>query len=210
MAAIAGYEASLWIVDTDQTPVPLTSEAMSPVDADYKVWRVTARAKRWLNPMVATTVKVNGITVIPAAIIHAGGFVRFHTSVADPVAGDVTIDGEYFTAVNKLGGAKQWSLDIQADELDVTSWDSGSWREFMTVIKGATVSLDKWWLDEFFTLYIRDTTMVGLELRTKDDKRYYCYGNITSDSINAASDGAIEESISVRVTGPVEYAEETA
>lgn len=208
MAVIAGYEASLYQMDTDQTPVPLTSEAMSPVDADYKVWRVTARAKRWLNPMVATTVKVNGITVIPAAIIHAGGFVRFHTSVADPVAGDVTIDGEYFTAVNKLAGAKQWSLDMQADELDVTSWDSGSWREFMTVIKSATASFDKWWFDQFFLFYLQNTTMVGLELRAKDDKRYYCYGNVTSDSIKAASEGAIEESVNVRVTGPVEYTEE--
>lgn len=206
MAVIAGYEASLWIVETDQTPVTLTSEAMEPIDLDRKVWRVTARTKRWLNPVIATTVKVDGITVTPAAIIHAGGFVRFHTSV--PAGGVVTIDGEYFTAANKLGGAKQWSLDIQADELDVTSWDSGAWREFMTVIKGATASFDKWWFDEFFALYIKNTTMIGLELRANDNKRYYCYGNVTSDSINVVSDGAIEESISVRVTGPVEYAEE--
>ena len=206
MAVIAGYEASLWIVETDQTPVALTSEAMEPIDLDRKVWRVTARTKRWLNPVIATTVKVDGIAVTPAAIIHAGGFVRFHTSV--PAGGVVTIDGEYFTAANKLVAGKQWSLDIQADELDVTSWDSGSWREFMTVIKGATASFDKWWCDEFFALYIKNTTMIGLELRANDNKRYYCYGNVTSDSINVVSDGAIEESISVRVTGPVEYAEE--
>ena len=206
MAVIAGYEASLYLMDVDQTPVALTAETMSAVDADRKVWRVAARTKRWLNPAVAVTVKVDGAITVPQAIIHAGGFVRFASGVTAGAA--VTIDGEYFTAVNKLAGAKQWSLDIQADELDVTSWGSGKWREFMTVIKGATASFDKWWFDEFFLLYIKNTTMVGLELRANDDKRYYCYGNVTSDSIKAASEGAIEESINVRVTGPVEYTEE--
>lgn len=206
MAVIAGYEASLYLMDTDQTPAALTLEPLEAVDAGRTVWRVAARAKRWLNPAVAVAVKVDGVITAPQAIIHAGGFVRFANGVAAGAA--VTIDGEYFTAVNKLAGAKQWSLDIQADELDVTSWDSGTWREFMTVIKGATASFDKWWFDQFFLVYIQDTTAVGLELRTKDDKRYYCYGNITSDSIKAASEGAIEESINVRVTGPVEYTEE--
>jgi hypothetical protein len=206
MAVIAGYEASLYLMDTDQTPAALTLEPLEAVDTGRTVWRVAARAKRWLNPAVAVAVKVDGVITAPQAIIHAGGFVRFASGVAAGAA--VTIDGEYFTAVNKLAGAKQWSLDIQADELDVTSWDSGTWREFMTVIKGATASFDKWWFDQFFLVYIQDTTAVGLELRTKDDKRYYCYGNITSDSIKAASEGAIEESINVRVTGPVEYTEE--
>jgi len=206
MAVIAGYEASLYLMDTDQTPVALTAEPMAAMDADRKIWRVAARAKRWLNPATATTVKIDSSAVAPQAIVHAGGFVRFASGVA--AGSSVTIDGQYFTAVNKLAGAKQWSLDMQADELDVTSWDSGSWREFMTVIKSATASFDKWWFDQFFLVYIQDTTAVGLELRTKDDKRYYCYGNITSDSIKAASEGAIEESINVRVTGPVEYTEE--
>ena len=206
MAVIAGYEASLHYINTDQTPATLTAEPMAAMDADRKIWRVAARAKRWLNPATATTVKINSSAVAPQAIVHAGGFVRFASGVA--AGSSVTIDGQYFTAVNKLAGAKQWSLDMQADELDVTSWDSGSWREFMTVIKSATASFDKWWFDQFFLVYIQDTTAVGLELRTKDDKRYYCYGNITSDSIKAASEGAIEESINVRVTGPVEYTEE--
>jgi len=206
MAVIAGYEASLYQMDTDQTPVALTAEPMAAMDADRKIWRVAARAKRWLNPATATTVKIDSSAVAPQAIVHAGGFVRFASGVA--AGSSVTIDGQYFTAVNKLAGAKQWSLDMQADELDVTSWDSGSWREFMTVIKSATASFDKWWFDQFFLSYLQNTTMVGLELRAKDDKRYYCYGNVTSDSIKAASEGAIEESINVRVTGPVEYTEE--
>ena len=206
MAVIAGYEASLHYINTDTASVALTAEPMEALDADRKIWRVAARAKRWLNPATATTVKIDSSAVAPQAIVHAGGFVRFASGVA--AGSSVTIDGQYFTAVNKLAGAKQWSLDMQADELDVTSWDSGSWREFMTVIKSATASFDKWWFDQFFLVYIQDTTAVGLELRTKDDKRYYCYGNITSDSIKAASEGAIEESINVRVTGPVEYTEE--
>ena len=206
MAVIAGYEASLYLMDTDQTPATLTLEPLAAMDADRKIWRVAARAKRWLNPATATTVKIDSSAVAPQAIVHAGGFVRFASGVA--AGSSVTIDGQYFTAVNKLAGAKQWSLDMQADELDVTSWDSGSWREFMTVIKSATASFDKWWFDQFFLSYLQNTTMVGLELRAKDDKRYYCYGNVTSDSIKAASEGAIEESINVRVTGPVEYTEE--
>jgi len=139
MAVIAGYEASLYLMDTDQTPVALTAEPMAAMDADRKIWRVAARAKRWLNPATATTVKIDSSAVAPQAIVHAGGFVRFASGVA--AGSSVTIDGQYFTAVNKLAGAKQWSLDMQADELDVTSWDSGSWREFMTVIKSATASL---------------------------------------------------------------------
>jgi len=205
MAVIAGYEASLHYINTDTASVALTAEPMEALDAARTLWRVADRTKRWLDPLATTTVKVNGLEA-DATVCYAGGFVRFANGVAEGSA--VTIDGKYFTAVNKLAGAKQWSLDIQADELDVTSWGSGKWREFMTVIKGATASFDKWWFDEFFLLYIKNTTMVGLELRANDDKRYYCYGNVTSDSIKAASEGAIEESISVRVTGPVEYTEE--
>jgi len=209
MAVIAGYEASLHYINTDTASVALTAEPMEALDADRKIWRVAARAKRWLNPATATTVKINSSAVAPQAIVHAGGFVRFASGVA--AGSSVTIDGQYFTTVNKLGGAKQWSLDLQSDEYDVTSWDSGKWREFINILKGATVTFDRWWLDALFILYLQDitpTSLIGLEMRAAADYRYYAYGHLTSDAIKMAVDGVAEESISVRVTGTVEYTEE--
>ena len=120
MAVIAGYEASLYLMDTDQTPAALTLEPLEAVDTGRTVWRVAARAKRWLNPAVAVAVKVNGVITAPQAIVHAGGFVRFASGVA--AGSSVTIDGQYFTAVNKLAGAKQWSLGLAPPSLLTVAW----------------------------------------------------------------------------------------
>ncbi len=210
MAVIAGYEASLHYINTDTVSVALTAEPMEALDAARTLWRVADRTKRWLDPLATTTVKVDGLEA-DATVCYAGGFARFAEGVA---AGSlVTIDGKCFdhTTVNKLGGAKQWGLDLQSDEYDVTSWDSGKWREFINILKGATVTFDRWWLDALFILYLQDitpTSLIGLEMRAAADYRYYAYGHLTSDAIKMAVDGVAEESISVRVTGPVEYTEE--
>jgi hypothetical protein len=215
MATVAGYNGSVWKVHTDQVSVALTAEPCEAVDTGRTLYQVTNRDKRWLDPSAATTVYVDGIPVSTfMSVCYAGGFIRFTDSL--PADAEVTLDGKYFTstginpACNELGTAKQWTLDLQYDELDVTDFSSMGWREYDKALRGATVSLEKWWFDEFFLDDITAPQLVGFELHADDERVYYCYGYLTGNGLQLAVDGAVEETINVRVTGLVEYAVETA
>lgn len=204
MALIAGSEASVYLMDNyNQTPAEFTDEAMSG-NTERTVYHITNRAKRWWDPDSPVTVTVTPTQVAPAYISHAGGIVVFAAPLE--AGSEVTVSGQYFTAINKLAGAKSWSFDPTIDMLDITSWDSDpGWKEFMPTLTGGTATVDRWWLDEFFLLYIKEKRPVGLELRVTDTEVYYAYGYPTSDSIKRAVAGAIEESLSFQITGAPQY-----
>lgn len=199
MSEIAGYEASLYLMDSDQVPVAFTDEATT-ANATRTLYKITNRSMKWWDPATPVTVTVTPEQTVAYTVVYAGGAVMFASALS--VGSTVTVTGKYFTAVNKVAGAKSWSLDMPVDMIDITSWDTEpGWREYMPSLKSGTVSLERWWLDEFFHTYLSTSARIGLELREDADNIYYVYGYLTGDSIKRATEGAIEESISVQVTG---------
>jgi len=175
---------------------------MTYVDTGYQEWYIVDRAKRWWNPDKTVTVKVNE-AVVDCIVKPAGGLVRFST----PLEGSsvVKVSGECFGGLAKVGGAKAWNFDGDLEATDVTSWDSGKWREFMGVMHGGSVSFEKWWINDLLAAYLRASTLLGFEMRGSDNYMYYGYGLLTGDSIKAATSGAIEESLQGQISGAVGY-----
>lgn len=204
MALIAGSEASVYLMDNyHQTPAAFTDEDTT-ANEDRTIYHITNRAKRWWKPDAPVTVTVAPTQVVPKAIIHAGGGVVFDSPLES--GSTVTVTGQYFTATNKIAGAKSWGFDPAIDMLDITSWDSPKgWKEFMPTLAGGSVNVERWWLDQLFLLYITERCLTGLELRVTDEEVYYAYGYLTGDSIKRAVEGAIEESINWQISGAVQY-----
>ncbi|MEA4884257.1 MAG: hypothetical protein VB144_11500 [Clostridia bacterium] len=200
MGVIVGYESSVYLIDTTQNTAAFTTEATT-ANADRTVYRITNPAKRWWDPSQAVTASV----APTAGIAHAGGAIPYSPGLE--AGTEVTVTGKYFTAVNKLGGSKSWSMDLQKDMLDVTSWDTvpAGFREYEPLLKGGTVAVERWWFDEFFLGCITAGTLLGLELRFKNGVAYYVYGHLTADSVKNATDSALSESLNIQITGIPQY-----
>lgn len=200
---LIGYDASWHLVDATAVATAFTDAPMVYADGQYQEWYIVDRAKRWWSPDKPVTVTVNEVARTDLIIKPAGGIVRFNAPLQ---ASDVVkASGHYLAGTNKVGGAKAWNFDGDLEATDVTSWDSGTWREFMGVMHGGTVSFEKWWVNDLLVAYLTAATLLGFEMRGSDNCMYYGYGLLTGDSIKAATSGAIEESLQGQISGAVGY-----
>lgn len=206
-APLKGYEASLYLIDLTATnaPVFVADTPMSRADDTWQVYFATNRENRWWHPDKDVVVTVTGMIDVPDyTVCHAGGLVRF----AEPLEAQAVVTASVWALPipSKVGGAHSWSLDATADTHDVTCWDNqDGWREYISVMRGGTASFEKWWRDPFFIDVIQQTTVLGLEMRGNDEYIYYAYGQLTSDSVSAATEGVVEESLSAQITGAIGY-----
>lgn len=44
-------------------------------------------------------------------------------------------DGSVYIGANKVAEINSWSLDLGADDIDITSFDSAGWKEFLAGLK---------------------------------------------------------------------------
>lgn len=44
-------------------------------------------------------------------------------------------DGSVYIGTNKVAEISSWSLDLGADDIDITSFDSAGWKEFLAGLK---------------------------------------------------------------------------
>ncbi len=205
--AIAGVKADLYITSTPA--VGVTAEACTVMTVAQGAplanqwWRITNAARRFADPTVAPTVKIGGVT--QATNLYewdpAGGRVKF---LAAQGAVTVTVDYSYLP-ITKVAGAKEWSLDLDADLLESTAFGD-TWKRRVPGIKDATGSFTDWWVDESFLAKLG--TRLGLVLYTDfaSNLRYECFGWLKGESISSAVDGLVEDELSFEAEGNVNYA----
>ena len=209
--ALAGKDANVYITATVGTTA--TAEPFSAVGGSSVAWQVTASSKRHWDRTPGTAARprmpVNASTVgVPSYDVD---YVRGIVTFASTVSGTVTGDIEWLNVASVAEG-REWSLNIDRDLFEVSTFDSGGWREFQQNVNGAQASVARYWSTggggggDFFDRINADTDCV-LELlpsSTAGDK-YEAYAYITADSIAAAVDGIVSESIDFTIDGPVYY-----
>jgi hypothetical protein len=176
--------------------------------ASYQI--VDTAMRHWdLNPNTAgrPRILVDGSTAgVPSYDVnYVQGIITFSS---DPGSTAVTGDVEYVTASNIAAG-RSWTLNVNADLFEATVFSSSGWREFTRNQQGGTVSVGAYhdgstapWFDN-----INLNLPVVLELYPDNSAgdRYECYAYMTGDSVDAAVDSLIGETLDFQVHGAIYY-----
>lgn len=155
---------------------------------------------RYIDPMAAVTVEkstnggTNWSTVTSGySIEYAGGIVVFDVALG---ASDlVRVSGKYYTPT-QWGQLLNWKLDLSADMVDTTVFESGGLKEFMPGLKEISGSVEGFWADGAQLATLVAGALVILVLYADygtAKRRYEGYGYLKKDAPEAAVDDAVKE-----------------
>lgn len=145
--AIAGKVGAVYTSDRETAPVPFVDKPTT-ADAAYKRYQVTDPDCRYWAPDVPVTVKVDGGVVTTGFVLEgAGGFVVFDEAQDSEAV--VTVSGSALTLV-QAGGFFSWSVDLDGDDLEATTFESTGCKEFVRGLLGWSGSAEAYWGDRRF------------------------------------------------------------
>ncbi len=205
MSAYNGLKGDIYVAAGAGTA--FTNEATT--SGDRITYTISNAAKKYWSPSTPVVVEVspNGTdwSVITAGfeLAYAGGKVIF--PVAQPVGTEIRVDGGYLTP-SQLAEGHKWSLRISQERFDASKFGD-VWKAPMIAIMGAEVSLEHWWVDNYFLDKITNQhdCILVLYVDQSAGKRYECMGRITGDAIDVARAAAINEPLTFAIDGRVTY-----
>jgi len=211
MAAISGKVARIRYTSATATSSTDNAATLAPggltltIDADAK--------KAW-DRDVSTALKVyDGSTLVPTSQYAdvAWPIGQVTLSSARSTGNTYTVDVESFTK-NYLCGGRSWSLDVDVDMLDVTSFSctggTVQWRSYKPGLSQASVGITGLLSTQYSTgpvWYDRiaaDTDVV-VELEVGTVGQWTGYGIINRDNVTESVDGLTEEAIDLQIDGQI-------
>ena len=204
MGEIAGKVGGVFI-QTEAAPVAFVDEATTP-DLSLLRFTIADDSKRYWDKNTPITVKLNGdIQTSGFEIELCGGVIVFEE--AKDGADEVVVSGSSLV-VAQHGGFFNWSAELGIEIPETTTFMSNGWKEFITSIKEFTASAESYWGDEEFFSRLGQEVVIALYVDTTSSKtRYEGYGIINSDSVEAAVDDVVNESIEIQGVGALYYRE---
>jgi hypothetical protein len=201
--AIAGKVGA--VLKHDGDPIAFTDEATTP-DATYTRYIITDSAKRYWNKNSPVTVKVNGVIQTSGfSIEYVGGVVVFDSALQP--TDTVTVSGEYYN-VTQVMGFKNWSLDPGREFEEATCFESGGWKEFVSVLTGASGSCEGFWVtDRSDWVGAEHIIVLYVDYQGASKARYEGYGFVKGKNLEVPVDSLVEESLDFEFNGPVYYRE---
>jgi len=203
--AISGRIGAVFL-QTDDAPLEFIKKGTSP-DPQRMRYTITDEDCRYIDKNSNVTVYINDEAVSSGWWIeHLGGTVNF-ISPLDP-QDEVTVSGKR-VIVEQAGGFFNWSVELKADISDITTFESGGFKETLPTIKGFLVTAECYWANEKLSQRAGREVIVALYLDTSPGKkRYEGYAIVSSDSIEASVDDVINESIEFEGTDRLYYRED--
>ncbi len=203
--AISGKVGAVF-VQTNAAPTVFTDQPTTK-NATFDVYYRTDRTKAYWDKSTAITVKKNGTTVAATNydVEHAGGYIKFKTP---NITTDVIVVSGASLAVAQSGGFFNWSVDLEADTADATTFASSGWKENIATVKGFNGSAEGYWGNSDFINALGKEVVISLYVdNTANKRRYEGFAIITGDSIETPVEDLINESIEIQGTGPLYYRE---
>ncbi|MCL5045570.1 MAG: phage tail protein [Actinobacteria bacterium] len=122
--------------------------------------------------------------------------------------------GAVYIGANKVAEIGNWSLDLEGETLETTSFDSAGWKEFIAGLKGWSGSAEgNWKVDADATgqKALQDAllngTTVSLELRVNaTPNKYSGSALVTKVGVEAGVDDKVSVSFDFQGTGALTYA----
>lgn len=202
---LAGRNADIRI--TALTPTTSTGEAAS-LSSDGLYVSIDASTKRHWDPDLTPVLYLNS-TAVPAAnytVNHVQGRFEFGSTQS---TGTYTADVQ-FLATSQVASGREWSLSVEADMFEVSTFGSSGWKEFQPNLNGASVSIGKYWTDGTFMDYIAaDNPRFVVEMvplnQSSTSARYEGFARVQSDQPSASVDAIVGETINLVVDGQLYY-----
>ena len=203
--AIAGKVGAVFL-QTEEAPQSFTKKATT-ANPQRTRYTVIDEACRYFDKNSSITVYINDVAASSGWWVeYLGGVVCFLTSLDSE--DEVTVSGKRIT-VEQAGGFFNWSAELSSDTADITTFESGGWKENLPTIKGFSASAECYWADEKLSQRLGQEVIVALYVDTSPSKkRYEGYAIISSDSIEVAVDDVINESLEFEGTDRLFYRED--
>lgn len=198
--AIAGKVGAVYVSDVGSAPIPFSDKPTTP-DVERKRYQVTDPVFRYWAPDEPVTVKVDGAVIGTGFTLEgAGGFVVFDEAQDEAV---VTVSGSALTLV-QAGGFFNWSLDTDADDLEVTTFESGGKKEFVRGLLGWSGSAEAYWGDDGFFAAMGEIVAIKLFIDAgPSQKCLEGYALINGVGVEASVGEIVQQSIEWMGVGPL-------
>jgi len=201
--AITGMTGAVYVSAVNAAPVSFNDEPCSAVDAERKRFRIDDPDLRYWDPEAPVTVMLNGVPVTPPGYIleHCGGFIVLEDA-ADP-EDEITVSGKALTLI-QAGGFFNWSIDLDGEDVDATTFKSGGWKEFKRTLKGWSGSAEAYWGNSQFFDSLGQVVVVKLFVDAGPAQD--ClegFAIINGDGIENPVDGLVQETVDFTGTGPL-------
>ena len=205
MSAISGSKALIKLTSTAATES--TGEAASLVSGTTATYQIDDTAKRhWSRDDAAfPRFEVDGSTVAGLTITDVNYVQGIVTLSSSPAAGTYTVDVNYRTASN-LAQGRAWEVSIDAGIIDTSVFGS-TWREAIPALRGASVTLGRFWWDPsiYDNMNIGEEVIVSLWTESTGTNRYEGLGYFSRDQIQTQVDAAIAEGVDIQIDGELYY-----
>ncbi len=204
---LAGRDADIRI--TALTPTTSTGEAAS-LSSNGLYVQIDGSTKRHWDPDSTPVLYLNS-TAVPSANYTVNSVQgRFEFSSTQPT-GTYTADVEYL-ATSRVAGGREWTLNIEADMFEVSTFGSSGWKQFQPNLNGASVTVSRYWNDSSFLDYMTvDNARFVVEMvpnnASSTSARYEGFARVVSDNPAASVDAIVGESINLTVDGQLYYTE---
>ena len=196
-------------------------EGSTPARTRY---RITDKSKQILDPNAtvgsALVVErdpdgISGFSTVPATdytLEYPGARIVFASQ--NGVGAVVrTQNGAYLPYISGAMGFREWSLDIEREQLDATEFGDDLWREFKQGIATGSGTLSGFWVADEMLQQMNDTlpetTALSLELKstpgapTTPNPRLEFFAVFSGHSVGVALDELIGLDLDFVVDGPV-------
>ena len=207
MALIKGRLGAIYIA---QYPATSMSNEATTANVAKTVFTIDAAAHRFIDPDTAIVIDYpdNATPVTDYASIQKPGGVV--TWAVTPGIGDVFISGKYLT-IAQVGECQNWSLDIQNDFVDTTSFGDTA-REMTPMMRSATAKISGMYVDSaLFAELISTNPRLGFDLfldaTAGSEIRYTGYATLASTNITADVGGIVEQPIDLNIVDGPYYVE---
>lgn len=204
---LAGRDADIRI--TALTATTSTGEAAS-LSSDGTYVQIDGSTKRHWDPDSTPILYLNSTAVSSTAydVNYVQG--RFQFGSTQPT-GTYTADVEYL-ATSRVAGGREWTLNIEADMFEVSTFGSSGWKQFQPNLNGASVTVSRYWNDSSFLDYMTvDNARFVVEMvpnnASSTSARYEGFARVVSDNPAASVDAIVGESINLEVDGQLYYTE---
>lgn len=203
MAALHGKNASVAIASGASAEFS-TAEALT-ANAARTVYTIGDAALRLWDPDEPVVVErsTDGGTTWSTVssgytVQYLGGKVTFGSAQA--VGTQVRATAYYFTST-AVGQAYEWSVSLALDTVDVSTFGD-SYKAYIPVMRSATASISDWWLDETYLTDLGAKVVLSLDTGAG---RYEGYAWLAGNSVTAAVDNAVAETLDFSFDGEVFY-----
>lgn len=195
MAVLKGNRADVYVASE---ATPFAAKTFSTTDRSTYKHSISIR----LDPATPIEVRRDGVIVSAGeyTIQHAGAKIIFHE--AQTVGAAITVSGATLDFMSRVAQGRSWEFSPSVDMEDVTVFGD-DWKRFSALQRGGTVSVERFWVDGFFVSELGKPLYLLLypQYVGASSSRFECVGLLSSDGIQAAASGLIEESAEFTVSG---------